>query len=35
VIYAGVYPFLLSLIACATLLFFFPGLATFLPSVVK
>jgi C4-dicarboxylate transporter DctM subunit len=35
VIYAGVYPFLLSLIACAALLFFFPGLATFLPSVVK
>lgn len=35
VIYAGVYPFLLSLIACAALLFFFPGIATFLPSVVK
>jgi C4-dicarboxylate transporter, DctM subunit len=35
VIYAGVYPFLLSLVACAALLFLFPGLATFLPSVVK
>ena len=32
VIYAGVYPFLLSLIACAALLFFFPGIATWLPS---
>jgi C4-dicarboxylate transporter, DctM subunit len=33
VIYAGVYPFLLSLIACAALLFFFPGIATWLPSL--
>jgi C4-dicarboxylate transporter, DctM subunit len=33
VIYAGVYPFLLSLIACALLLFFFPGIATWLPSL--
>ena len=32
VIYAGVYPFLLSLITCALLLFLFPGLATWLPS---
>jgi C4-dicarboxylate transporter, DctM subunit len=35
VIYSGVYPFLISLIACATLLFFFPGIATFLPNMVK
>jgi tripartite ATP-independent transporter DctM subunit len=34
-IYRGVYPFLLSLIACAALLFFFPQIALFLPSVVK
>jgi tripartite ATP-independent transporter DctM subunit len=34
VIYKGVTPFLLSLIACATLLFFFPGIATFLPNLV-
>jgi len=33
VIYSGVYPFLLSLIACALLLFLFPGIATWLPSV--
>lgn len=33
VIYAGVYPFLLSLVACATLLFFFPKIATWLPSL--
>src|SRR3989339_212867 len=33
VIYAGVVPFLLSLIACAALLFFFPGIATWLPSL--
>lgn len=31
VIYRGVYPFLLSLIFCALLLFLFPGIATFLP----
>ncbi len=31
VIYSGVYPFLLSLIACAVLLFVFPQIATFLP----
>ena len=35
VIYKGVTPFLLSLIACATLLFLFPGLATFLPNMAK
>lgn len=34
VIYAGVYPFLLSLVFCAALLFIFPGLATWLPSVL-
>jgi tripartite ATP-independent transporter DctM subunit len=33
-IYSGVYPFLLSLIACATLLFLFPQIATFLPAVL-
>jgi tripartite ATP-independent transporter DctM subunit len=33
VIYKGVTPFLLSLIACAALLFFFPGIATFLPNL--
>jgi len=32
VIYAGVYPFLLALVACATLLFFFPQIATWLPT---
>jgi C4-dicarboxylate transporter DctM subunit len=35
VIYSGVYPFLISLVACATLLFFFPEIATFLPNMVK
>jgi len=34
VIYAGVYPFLLSLIACAALLFFFPQIALWLPSIL-
>ncbi|MFA5645477.1 MAG: TRAP transporter large permease [Candidatus Ratteibacteria bacterium] len=34
VIYSGVYPFLLSLILCAILLFIFPQIATFLPSVL-
>jgi tripartite ATP-independent transporter DctM subunit len=34
-IYAGVTPFLLSLIACATLLFFFPEIAMFLPNIMK
>jgi tripartite ATP-independent transporter DctM subunit len=32
-IYNGVYPFLLSLIACAMLLFVFPQIATFLPNI--
>jgi len=32
VIYSGVYPFLLSLLFCAFLLFMFPKIATFLPS---
>jgi tripartite ATP-independent transporter DctM subunit len=34
-IYAGVTPFLLSLIACAALLFFFPEIALFLPNIMK
>jgi C4-dicarboxylate transporter DctM subunit len=34
VIYAGVYPFLLSLVACAALLFFFPQIALWLPSIL-
>lgn len=33
VIYAGVYPFLLSLVFCAFLLFVFPQIATFLPNM--
>ena len=35
VIYSGVYPFLLSLIACAALLFLFPEIATFLPNITS
>ena len=31
-VYGGVYPFLLSLAACALLLFLFPQIATFLPA---
>jgi tripartite ATP-independent transporter DctM subunit len=34
VIYKGVYPFLISLVVCGALLFLFPQLATFLPSVL-
>jgi C4-dicarboxylate transporter DctM subunit len=34
VIYSGVYPFLISLIVCAILLFLFPQIALFLPSVL-
>jgi tripartite ATP-independent transporter DctM subunit len=34
VIYAGVYPFLISLAGAAVLLFFFPQIATYLPSVL-
>ncbi len=34
VIYAGVYPFLISLVVGATLLFIFPGIATWLPGVL-
>jgi tripartite ATP-independent transporter DctM subunit len=34
VIYKGVYPFLISLVVCAALLFFFPGLATWLPNLL-
>jgi C4-dicarboxylate transporter DctM subunit len=34
VIYGGVYPFLLSLLFCAVLLFLFPGLCTFLPNAL-
>jgi C4-dicarboxylate transporter, DctM subunit len=33
VIYSGVYPFLISLFVCVILLFIFPELATYLPSV--
>jgi TRAP-type C4-dicarboxylate transport system permease large subunit len=33
VVYRGVYPFLISLVLCGILLFIFPQLATFLPSV--
>lgn len=34
VIYKGVYPFLISLVFCAILLFAFPKIATFLPSIL-
>jgi tripartite ATP-independent transporter DctM subunit len=34
VIYRGVYPFLVSMIACMILLFIFPELATYLPTVL-
>jgi TRAP-type C4-dicarboxylate transport system permease large subunit len=34
VIYAGVYPFLISLVVAAGLLFIFPQIATYLPSVL-
>jgi tripartite ATP-independent transporter DctM subunit len=34
VIYAGVYPFLLALVAAAILLFLFPQIATFLPTAL-
>jgi tripartite ATP-independent transporter DctM subunit len=34
VIYAGVYPFLLALVACAALLFLFPQIALWLPGFV-
>lgn len=34
VVYAGVYPFLISLLVGGIILFFFPGLATWLPSVL-
>ncbi|MCJ7642801.1 MAG: TRAP transporter large permease subunit, partial [Desulfobacterales bacterium] len=34
VIYSGVYPFLISLLVCGALLFLFPQLATFLPSIL-
>src|SRR5271157_1355901 len=34
VIYSGVYPFLISLVVVAALLFVFPQIATFLPSLV-
>jgi len=33
-IYKGVYPFLISLLVCGALLFFFPGLATWLPNLL-
>jgi tripartite ATP-independent transporter DctM subunit len=31
VIYGGVYPFIIAIVACAILLFIFPGIATYLP----
>jgi TRAP-type C4-dicarboxylate transport system permease large subunit len=34
VIYAGVYPFLISLMVGGILLYLFPGLATWLPGVM-
>lgn len=34
VIYSGVYPFLIGLVLCAAMLFLFPQLALFLPSVL-
>ena len=34
VIYSGVYPFLIALLFCGFLLFLFPQLATFLPSIL-
>jgi len=34
VIYSGVYPFLISLLVCGVLLFLFPQIATFLPSIL-
>jgi len=34
VIYKGVYPFLVALVLCGVLLFIFPEIATFLPSVL-
>ncbi len=33
-IYSGVYPFLIALVLCAILLFVFPQLATYLPSIL-
>jgi tripartite ATP-independent transporter DctM subunit len=33
-IYQGVYPFLISMVVCAALLFLFPQLATFLPNLL-
>jgi C4-dicarboxylate transporter DctM subunit len=34
IIYKGVYPFLMSLVVCAVLLFIFPQLATYLPNLL-
>jgi TRAP-type C4-dicarboxylate transport system permease large subunit len=34
VIYRGVYPFLLGLVACGALLFLFPQLALWLPNLL-
>jgi TRAP-type C4-dicarboxylate transport system permease large subunit len=34
VIYSGAFPFLMSLIVCAALLFLFPQIATFLPNLL-
>jgi C4-dicarboxylate transporter, DctM subunit len=35
VIYSGVYPFLISMVVCIILLFMFPGLVTYLPSLAR
>jgi tripartite ATP-independent transporter DctM subunit len=35
VIYSGVYPFLISMVLCAALLFVFPQIITFLPSLFR
>jgi TRAP-type C4-dicarboxylate transport system permease large subunit len=35
VIYSGVYPFLIGMILCAALLFVFPQIITFLPSLFE
>ncbi|MEN6617826.1 MAG: TRAP transporter large permease subunit, partial [Syntrophorhabdus sp.] len=34
IIYQGVYPFLISLVLCVVLLFIFPQLTLYLPSVL-
>ena len=34
IVYKGVYPFLISILLCVILLFIFPQIATYLPSVL-